>query len=153
MGILGGLSEAEARIAELEQELVAAEQARAEEARTATLLIEWKVRAEGAVRWAKACQERAEAAEQARDQLDAQIERLAHFIMQHVPGEPSQSQGAVDTAIRLLERATRLAVLEAATRAWDDPDHSLHPCDPDDCDVCAALGAAVAALDGPAVDR
>lgn len=29
-----------------------------------------------------------------------QIERLANFIMEEVPGEPSQSEGAVDTAIR-----------------------------------------------------
>ena len=31
-----------------------------------------------------------------------QIDRLARFIMEKVHGEPSQSQGAVDTAIRLL---------------------------------------------------
>jgi hypothetical protein len=34
--------------------------------------------------------------------LDAQIDRLAKYIMEHVPGEPSCSEGAVDTAIRLL---------------------------------------------------
>jgi len=33
-----------------------------------------------------------------------QIDRLARFIMEEVPGEPSQSQGAVDTAIRLLRK-------------------------------------------------
>jgi len=31
-----------------------------------------------------------------------QINRLAQFIMDEIPGEPSQSQSAVDTAIRLL---------------------------------------------------
>ena len=31
-----------------------------------------------------------------------QIESLGYFIMNEVPGEPSQSQGAVETAIRLL---------------------------------------------------
>lgn len=31
---------------------------------------------------------------------DAQIDKLATFIIDEVPGEPSQSQGAVDTAIR-----------------------------------------------------
>lgn len=37
------------------------------------------------------------------DQLATkQIEKLAQFIMDEVPGEPSQSEGAVDTAIRLL---------------------------------------------------
>lgn len=33
---------------------------------------------------------------------EQQIDRLATFIMDEVPGEPSQSQGAVDTAIRLI---------------------------------------------------
>lgn len=36
------------------------------------------------------------------DEAQQQVERLADFIMAEVPGEPSQSQGAVDTAIRLL---------------------------------------------------
>lgn len=36
--------------------------------------------------------------------LEAQINRLAEFIMTEVPGEPSQSEGACDTAIRLLKR-------------------------------------------------
>ena len=36
------------------------------------------------------------------ESLESQIERLATFIMDNVPGEPSQSEGAVDTAIRLL---------------------------------------------------
>lgn len=31
-----------------------------------------------------------------------QIDELARFIMAEIPGEPSQSEGAVDTAIRLL---------------------------------------------------
>lgn len=38
----------------------------------------------------------------ARETAEQQIERLADFILAEVPGEPSQSQGAVDTAIRLL---------------------------------------------------
>lgn len=33
----------------------------------------------------------------------AQIDRLSTFILQNVPGEPSQNQGAVDTAIRLID--------------------------------------------------
>lgn len=32
-----------------------------------------------------------------------QIDKLARFIVDRIPGEPSASQGAVDTAIRLLE--------------------------------------------------
>ena len=31
-----------------------------------------------------------------------QIDKLAKFIMENIPGEPSESEGAVDTAIRLL---------------------------------------------------
>jgi len=31
-----------------------------------------------------------------------QIEILGNFIVMEIPGEPSQSQGAVETAIRLL---------------------------------------------------
>ena len=36
---------------------------------------------------------------------EQQINRLALFIMEEVPGEPSRSEGAVDVAIRLI-RAT-----------------------------------------------
>lgn len=35
-------------------------------------------------------------------ETENQIDRLAEFIMLHVPGEPSRSEGAVDTAVRLL---------------------------------------------------
>ncbi len=34
---------------------------------------------------------------------EEQIERLAAYILMHVPGESLQNEGAVDTAIRLLE--------------------------------------------------
>jgi len=34
---------------------------------------------------------------------DPHVQRLAQFIMDNVPGEPSQSQGAVDTAIRIIQ--------------------------------------------------
>jgi hypothetical protein len=37
--------------------------------------------------------------------LEAQIDRLANFIIAEVPGEPSQSEGAVDTAIRWMRSA------------------------------------------------
>ena len=33
---------------------------------------------------------------------EQQVERLSAFILSEVPGEPSQSEGAVDTAMRLL---------------------------------------------------
>lgn len=37
-----------------------------------------------------------------RSESQRQIDRLAEFIMNEVPGEPSMSQGAVETAIRLI---------------------------------------------------
>lgn len=40
--------------------------------------------------------------EGAVESLHSQIDRLASFIMADVPGEPSQSEGAVDTAIRIM---------------------------------------------------
>lgn len=40
------------------------------------------------------------------ESAEDQIKRLADFIMENVPGEPSESEGAVDTAIRLLARYT-----------------------------------------------
>ena len=42
---------------------------------------------------------------EARPSLSSQIDKLASFIMKNIPGEPCQSEGAVDTAIRLLKRA------------------------------------------------
>ena len=38
------------------------------------------------------------------ESCEDQIERLARFIMDEIPGEPSRSEGAVDTAIRLLRK-------------------------------------------------
>jgi hypothetical protein len=40
--------------------------------------------------------------------LESQVERLARFIMENIPGEPSQSEGAIDTAIRLLSEERTL---------------------------------------------
>jgi hypothetical protein len=34
-----------------------------------------------------------------------QIDKLASFILAEVPDEPSRSEGAVDTAIRLIRRS------------------------------------------------
>ncbi len=39
-----------------------------------------------------------------KDRLSEQIDRLAQFIMRNIPGEPSQDEGAVDCAIRLLSK-------------------------------------------------
>lgn len=38
------------------------------------------------------------------ESLSSQIERLGAFILAEVPGEPSQNEGAVDCAIRLLSK-------------------------------------------------
>lgn len=38
----------------------------------------------------------------ALDEADSKTDRLAHFIIGEIPGEPSQNQGAVDTAIRVM---------------------------------------------------
>lgn len=39
------------------------------------------------------------------ERLRGQIDELAYFIIHEVPGEPSQSQGAVETAIRIMRAA------------------------------------------------
>lgn len=64
----------------------------------------------------KLVSEREEASEESL-QLQSQIEQLGAFIMATIPGEPSQSQGAVDTAIRVLGEESRLrAQAEAQLR-------------------------------------
>lgn len=40
--------------------------------------------------------------EKDHEPLESQVNRLAEFIMAEVPGEPSQSEGAIDTAIRII---------------------------------------------------
>jgi hypothetical protein len=63
-------------------------------------------------------------------QSERQIDQLANFILNEVPGEPSENEGAVDTAIRLIRRRGALPnragltsrVMEAlgsASRCWD----------------------------------
>ena len=45
--------------------------------------------------------------------LHGQIDRLAKVIIDEIPGEPSENEGAVDTAIRLL-RAAYIGKVESA---------------------------------------
>jgi len=60
--------------------------------------------------------------------LASQVNRLADFIMANIPGEPSRSEGAVDTAIRLLaapvapaiDREGHLALLAAVDWVLND---------------------------------
>lgn len=61
-------------------------------------------------------------APQVGEEPHSQVERLAEFIMDEVPGEPSQSEGAVDTAIRWMR--SRLGV----PCTCDPPQHErFHP--------------------------
>ncbi len=46
-----------------------------------------------------------------------QIDKLANYIMFEIPGEPSQDQGAVETAIRLL--GDRQKMLDACIQAQE----------------------------------
>ena len=39
--------------------------------------------------------------------LQEQIDKLAKFILEEVPSEPSQDEGAVDTAIRIIREQNR----------------------------------------------
>jgi len=56
-----------------------------------------------------------------------QIEVLADFIMANIKGEPSKSEGAGDTAIRIIKQLqTKIKQLEAELDKWkpkvqDDP--------------------------------
>lgn len=62
------------------------------------------------------------------ESLESQVDRLANFIIQNIPGEPSQSQGAIDTAIRLLNPVAAMsdalsgqeAMLAWAVNQWHD---------------------------------
>ena len=61
------------------------------------------------------------------EQRDGQIEKLAAFILAHVPGEPSKSEGAVDTAIRIIEQqAQEIARLEGVCKERRKQGQQLH---------------------------
>ena len=49
--------------------------------------------------------------------LEDQVKRLADFITENFPGEPSQGQGAIDTAIRLLSKPHLLTFPKPTTEA------------------------------------
>jgi chromosome segregation ATPase len=53
------------------------------------------------------------------EHLEGEINRLAEFIMTNVAGEPSQSQGACDTAIRVIgELRARVEELTEEAASW-----------------------------------
>jgi len=65
------------------------------------------------------------------ESLKSQIDRLAAFIMEEVPGEPSQNEGAVDTAIRVIRELrawknerTCFGVQDDRIGGWNDSDTS-----------------------------
>lgn len=59
--------------------------------------------------------------------LESQVERLAQVIMHEIPNEPSQSEGAIDCAIRLLRQRQR--VLEEEEKdAMQIPDTPYAEC-------------------------
>ena len=99
---------------------------------------------------------------------EQQIEKLANFIMAEVPGEPSQSEGAVDCAIRIIRsfqvaepavaprkvsEAERSAILQAigeASLCWDpQPGDSVF-----DTEAAQGIGnRLVATLEGLEADK
>jgi hypothetical protein len=54
-----------------------------------------------------------------------QIDKLANYIMEFIPGEPSQSEGAGDTAIRLL-REYRKVFADIYYTLLEDEDDALN---------------------------
>jgi hypothetical protein len=52
------------------------------------------------------------------ESLEAQVKRLADVIMHEVPGEPSQNEGAIDCAIRLLRTHVASKALKVGDRVW-----------------------------------
>lgn len=64
--------------------------------------------------------------------LASQVDRLARFILAHVPGEPSQNQGAIDTAIRIIEtlqkKLARRVTRRRVRRKRDAAIREAHAC-------------------------
>ncbi len=71
------------------------------------------------------------------------VERLGDFIMEHIPGEPSKNEGAVDTAIRILRGTLQGNRVNAGPQSPPDVElEELHhtvgpkaPPDPTDAEV------------------
>ncbi len=60
--------------------------------------------------------------------FEEQTKRLADFITENYPGEPSQSGGAIETAIRLMKRNLN-ARSDRDTRQWcDEAERQAGPC-------------------------
>ncbi len=74
-----------------------------------------------------------------------QLQKLAEFIMREVPGEPSQSEGAGDCAIRIIKERDavikRLRALVAAVASAPFPihDHVTKEQWEEACNIYAAI--------------
>lgn len=67
-------------------------------------------------------------ADRAVEPLDGQVARLAGWIVEHVPGEPSRSEGAIDTALRLLGQIEWHARVGSPARSvLPDPEPAAPP--------------------------
>lgn len=86
------------------------------------------------------------------DDLDAQIERLAQFIMAEVPGEPSENEGAVDTAIRWMRAALRADLMKAALTAAGYRIIGPGEVDPVTVERCAEIARAAHISHAPGLD-
>ena len=58
-----------------------------------------------------------------KSEADGQLDKLANFIMSEVEGEPSQNQGVVDAAIRIIKSYQNREVLSLE---WVD-EHAVYP--------------------------
>lgn len=80
-----------------------------------------------------------------RDRLAAQIDKLANHILEHVPGEPSVNEGAVDCSIRVMDRlAAELAELRGVHRALSEHADWLSQQRREEIDRCEQLKAKLA---------
>ena len=72
--------------------------------------------------------------------MNKQIELLANFIMENVEGEPSQSEGAVDCAIRIIANLqVKAAKLERVARAAKEVGKLLSYDEDEEHELLAAL--------------
>lgn len=112
---------------------------------------------------------------QRAEQAESQVAALAEFIMAEVPGEPSQSEGAVDCAIRIMRNLlhvrgtyeeykklsaeearvyeSRVAALVAALRESRLPKHGECRDVLTDCEACKARDALLRDLSSAAAEH
>ena len=86
-----------------------------------------------------------------RETAQEQVDRLSEFILAEVEGEPSESQGAVDTAIRLLREHSHARIMTVERDGWREGGHLEGGCLRDEGLVLLPLrpGTVVAVLSEP----